>query len=392
MRLIHTADWHLGHELHGFDREAEHDAFLTWLRALLRARTVDALIVAGDIYDSVNPPVPVQRRLFAFLAGALAENPSLSIVLIGGNHDSGTRLELPQPLLDSGRCAIIGTMPRSGGAAAPEATLVPLPGAVCAAIPFLRPGDIGGGGVDGGDIAAMYARAAEAADPSLPLIMMGHLHLAGGEVSELSERRIVMGGEEAVAATVFPARARYVALGHLHRPQQISGPTLIRYAGAPFPLSATERLYHHSVALVEIGNGPAQVELIEIPRPVPLLRAPPSGALELEDLEAALLALEIPHSPLGAPYLEIAVRLSGPQPGLRGRIETALAGKAVRLVRIERVAEGLAEGMVGVAGSGIALGDLTPPDVFARRHRELYGTEPAEDLLTAFHTLWGAVI
>src|SRR3989338_5150952 len=148
MRVIHTSDWHLGQELHGFDRSAEHDTFLDWLASQLNKLDADALIVTGDIYDTVNPPIPAQQRLYQLLRRALTENPSLQIVLIGGNHDSAARLELPKHLLDADRIHVIGGMPRHDGQAIPARTLIELrdktgtPCAVCAAVPYLRPGDL----------------------------------------------------------------------------------------------------------------------------------------------------------------------------------------------------------------------------------------------------------
>lgn len=148
MRLIHTSDWHLGQELHGFDRGSEHDAFLDWLACQLVDLRAYGLIVTGDVYDTVNPPISAQQRLYRFVRRVLAENPSLQIVLIGGNHDSAARLELPKYLLDAERVHVIGGMPRQNGRSGAASTLISLrdetgrPCAVCAAVPYLRPGDL----------------------------------------------------------------------------------------------------------------------------------------------------------------------------------------------------------------------------------------------------------
>ncbi|WP_159712167.1 metallophosphoesterase family protein, partial [Geminicoccus flavidas] len=99
MRLIHTSDWHLGHEILGFDRGPEHDHFLDWLKQQVTALAADVLLVTGDLYDTVNPSTAAQSRLYEFLASLLRDVPGLQIVLTGGNHDSAARLELPCPLL-----------------------------------------------------------------------------------------------------------------------------------------------------------------------------------------------------------------------------------------------------------------------------------------------------
>src|SRR5262245_13971972 len=235
MRIIHTSDWHLGHELHGFDRGIEHDEFLDWLVGQLTELDADALIVTGDVYDTVNPPIPAQQRLYQFVKRVLTASPNLQIVLIGGNHDSGARLELPKHLLDSDRVHLVGSMPRYEGRPVASRTLIQLrdkngnPGAVCAAVPYLRPGDLPTVGNGDSALRTLYReviKLAEAMRGHVPLIVTGHLHMSGGKISELSERRIVIGGEEAVSSDIFPASVTYAALGHLHKPQFVSGQTV----------------------------------------------------------------------------------------------------------------------------------------------------------------------
>ncbi len=263
MRVIHTSDWHLGQELHGFDRGVEHDAFLDWLAGQLIELDADALIVTGDVYDTVNPPILAQQRLYQFVKRALATCPHLQIVLIGGNHDSAARLELPRHLLDADRVHLIGGMLRATSQPSASRIFITMrdktgtPGAVCAAVPYLRPGDLPLQGDSESPIKSLYRQVIDTAHGirgNLPLIVTGHLHMSGGAVSALSERRIVIGGEEAVSTDIFPASVAYVALGHLHKPQLISGQTVIRYAGSPFPMSVAETDYHHSIVVVDLDG------------------------------------------------------------------------------------------------------------------------------------------
>ena len=93
MRLIHTSDWHLGQTLHGQDRDYEHAQFLAWLLDQLVAHRADALLIAGDVFDTVNPPLKAQERLYDFIVRAHEKLPQLDIVMIAGNHDSGGRIE-----------------------------------------------------------------------------------------------------------------------------------------------------------------------------------------------------------------------------------------------------------------------------------------------------------
>lgn len=395
MRVIHTSDWHLGHELHGFDRGVEHDAFLDWLASQLVELDADALVVTGDVYDTVNPPIPAQQRLYQFLRRALTECPHLQIVLIGGNHDSAARLELPKHLLDADRVHLIGGMPRQDGQPVAARTLIELrdktrtPCAVCAAVPYLRPGDLPTVGEGESSLKALYRGIVEAANAvreDLPLIVTGHLHMSGGAVSELSERRIVIGGEEAVSSDIFPASVAYVALGHLHKPQSVSGQTTIRYAGSPFPMSVAEKDYPHSIVVIDLDKtGGMKTGLVRTPRSVAFYRVPTVGAATLDIVEDELRRIEIDDpGEYRRPYLEVAVQLDEAEPELRQRIEAALEGKPIRLTRIVRQTEGQGGALADAVEGDTALDALDPAHVFAHRHAEEYGVEPPDDLKRAF--------
>lgn len=395
MRVIHTSDWHLGQELHGFDRGVEQDTFLDWLASQLITLDADALIVTGDVYDTVNPAVQAQQRLYQFLRRALAETPSLQIVLIGGNHDSAARLELPKHLLDANRIHLIGGMPRHDGRTMSARTLIELrdktgtPCAVCAAVPYLRPGDLPTVGAAESPLKALYREVIEAANAvreGLPLIVTGHLHISGGTVSELSERRIIIGGEEAVASDIFPSSVAYVALGHLHKPQSISGQTVIRYAGSPFPMSVAEKVYQHSIVVIDFDKtGGMKTDLVQTPRPIAFYRVPTMGAAPLDIVEDELRRLELDDPGEHCrPFLEVAVQLDGAEPELRQRIEAALEGKPVRLTRIVRQTEGQGGTLADALEGDTALDELEPAHVFAHRHAEEYGVEPPGDLKRAF--------
>jgi exonuclease SbcD len=321
--------------------------------------------------------------------------PQLQITLIAGNHDSAARLELPKPLLDAQRVHLIGAMPRATSRATASRIVISLrdrsgtPSAVCAAVPYLRPGDLPL--IEGTEnpLRALYRQVIDTAHNmhgDLPLIVTGHLHLSGGAISALSERRIVIGGEEAVSAEIFPASVAYVALGHLHKPQMVAGQTLIRYAGSPFPMSVAETHYQHSIVVIDLdGTDQVQTTLLMTPRPVTFIRVPHDGADPLDMVEDALRGLMLDD--LGEqhrPFLEIAVRLDGAEPDLRRRIDRALEGKPVRLTRIVRQALGPGGTLADSIEGGTMLEALEPAQVFARRHQEVYGVDPPADLQQAF--------
>ncbi|WP_347303615.1 exonuclease SbcCD subunit D C-terminal domain-containing protein [Croceibacterium sp. TMG7-5b_MA50] len=397
VRLLHTSDWHLGHELMGHGRGAEHDAFLAWLLDTLEEARADCLLVTGDIYDVANPPVAAMQRLFRFVAQARARCPRLQIVMIGGNHDSALKIDLPGALVDE-RVRFVGALPRTLSAPdrRPDCERICLPlanadgetAAWLAAVPFCRPGDLGPGGLP--QLYAKIAADAVTRARGLPLVLSGHLHVVEGAVSELSERRIHVGGEEAQATSLFGADAAYVALGHLHRPQTIAGPGAapIRYAGSPFPLSATERDYRHSVTLVTLHPAGAEIEELPIPRPVPFLKVPAgAAAAPLDAVIAELLALDIvAGDPETQPFLEVAVLVDGPEPRLQADVLAALQGKPVRLTRIHRLARN-DSGPAALAAREQELADLTPEAVFAELHRRTHGGEPADALARAFAAL-----
>lgn len=251
MRLFHTSDWHLGQNLHGQERDFEHACFLNWLLARLADRKPDVLLIAGDIFDTVNPPVKAQERLYDFIVNAHEQQPLLTIVMIAGNHDSGSRIELPAPLMRRLRTHALGrVMWLDDGVLDAERLLLPLPDANgdikawCLALPFLRPAEVTGPTL-GDDYLRGIGRVHElliaAADlkrqPGQALIAISHAHMAGGSVSEDSERSLIIGNAEALPASLFGPSITYVALGHLHKPQRVNGEERIRYSGSPIPLS-----------------------------------------------------------------------------------------------------------------------------------------------------------
>ncbi len=396
MRLLHTADWHLGQTLHGEAREFEHDRFLEWLGTLLVERAVDVLAIAGDVFDGQNPPVSAQRLLYQFLARARRLRPELAVVIIAGNHDSGGRLEAPSPLLEELGVRVVGGLRRGAdGALDVERLLVPLAGGGwCAAIPYLRPGDLPALAGDEPEIAGVRAvheeifaalRARRASDQ--PVIALGHCYMAGGQVSDLSERKILRGNLHALPVELFPADIDYVALGHLHRAQSVGGREAVRYSGSPLPLALDEAGYHHQVVLVEFQAGRlAGWQAVPVPRFVEILRlAAPSA----EAVPALLAAL--PEAVAGDgggraawPLLELTVRLDQPAPGLRARVEEAVANKAVRLVRLALESGGHGRAL---AGPAVPLSVLAPEEVFRRCWARGLRSEPSPAHLAAFHDL-----
>lgn len=408
MRLLHTSDWHLGQALHSYDRSYEHQQFLDWLLDTLVAERVDALLIAGDIFDTANPSSSAQKQLYRFLQQARRRLPALDIVVIAGNHDSPGRLEAPGPLLEDHGTTVIGHVLRGpDGAIDIERMVVPLrdaAGAIaawCLAIPFLRPGDVPRADADAdadadpylAGIARLYRQAYALADgkrtAGQAIVAMGHCHMVDGQASLDSERRIVIGGTEALPAAVFDGGIAYTALGHLHLAQRVGGKDHRRYCGSPLPLSFAEVGYRHQVLRIDLVDSAAQVEGIDVPRAVELLRIPATP----QPLDAVLLALaeldlrELPRE--RQPFLEVRVLLDGPEPGLRARIESALDGKPVRLAKIEPTRKHQAGSGDGfqAALSLEQLAQLQPDDIFKRLYAQRFGDAAPDDQLAAFAEL-----
>jgi len=404
VKVLHTADWHLGHTLHDQNRDVEQQIFLGWLLDILDTEAADALLICGDIFDSANPPASAQALWYRFLASARTRLPRLDIIAVGGNHDSSARLDAPHPLLDEFGIRVVGGLPRTSDGEVPwERLAIPLTdhdGSVAAwvaAVPYLRPIDLPAA-PDSADpliagVGQLYADALAAArsccQPGQALLVTGHCYTTGGIISELSERKILGGNQHALPADIFPADVTYVALGHLHLAQRVGRDDRIRYSGAPLPLSLAETSYHHQVCLVTFAGGHLDgVREIPVPRPVELLRVPAAGALPLADLARHLRELPLNGAlPFERwPYLEVAVRLDQPEPGLRRTLDEVLNGRPVRLVKITPSYAGRESDPYSVP-VGTGLGDLTPEEVFCRRYRDSFEGDPPPDYLAAFHDL-----
>lgn len=399
MKILHTADWHLGHQLHGHDRRFEHDAFLDWLSDTLKAREIDALLVAGDLFDTANPPASAWQQLYRFLARLRAELPHLNMVLIGGNHDSPSKLDAPHELLRAFDLHLVGSISRdSEGKLETDRLLVPLQdregkiAAWCAAVPFLRSSDLRVESLEEGQdrliegVRQVYAevltegraRCGEA----LPLIAMGHAYLAAGQLSELSERRVLGGNQHALPAELF-AGADYTALGHLHLAQ--SPAEGVHYSGSPLPLSLAEANYNHQVLEVTFAEGKLTgLERIPVPRAVEMIRLPQST---LDDALNAIASLELPACPQEAqPFLEVRLLLPKPEARIRERILAAIADKPVRLARISTQYQGSGEGLAD-GRERRRLDELSPTEVFRLCYQRQFEGEPEAKLVASFEEI-----
>lgn len=399
MRLLHTADWHLGATLGVVSRDAEHRLFLNRLLDVLESERVDALLIAGDVFDAANPPATAQRLYYDFLAGCRARLPNLDVVVIGGNHDSAGRLDAPADLLSAFNVRVVGGVPRRDDQSLDvERLLAPLTDAAgeiaawCVAMPFIRPFDAGAAEDFIRGVTALYdagfAAARQKRRPGQALVAMGHAFMVGGAVSD-TERAIQRGNLDALPAELFPADVAYVALGHLHKAQSVAGREHVRYSGSPLPLSVTERNYAHQVVLVDVdGERAARITPLHIPRARQLRRIPEHGAGTLREILEALR--QLPPQPDGdgflPPLVEVHVRLDQPQPTLKADIDEAVRDKAVEIVAIQ-VAYPQRSDAAPTDAPHQSLRDMQPSEVFRRCYQAKYDDEPPPALRDAFQKL-----
>lgn len=384
MRVLHTADWHLGqHFLTGQERLTEQQAFLNWLLETVQTHGVDALVIAGDVFDTTSPSHAAQELYYTFLV-KMQGTSCRDIVVVGGNHDSPTLLNASRQLLRQLRIHVVGGVPTD-----PAEQVLSLTGAdgktglVVCAVPFLRDRDIrlavAGETPDERQlrirqsIAEHYAALADSAavrglrEQDIPVLATGHLYAAGGEAREGAERDVHIGGLGLVGAEHFPAAFDYVALGHLHRPQVVGGREHIRYSGSPVPLSFTEADDRQQVLLLEFkGAGtPSITSLL-----VPVARRLQRFHGTLEEVEADILGFDNTAFQLVA-WADVLVHSDEAPAEVQRRIQAALQLQkdkvlAPRGVRHQRATE--APDLAAEAAAPLALlHELTVEEVFSRR-------------------------
>jgi exonuclease SbcD len=292
MRVLHVSDLHLGRELLGVSRQREHEALVAELVALAEARAVDLTVVAGDVFDTVNPPAWAEDAFYALVDG-LAAGGRRAVVVVAGNHDNAVRLAAAQPLAARAGiwlCGDLDATPRAftrpGYAQleslGPGAALVTSADGerrvAVGALPFLSEArlvrlqrvEVADESVDRDAYAEALARAFAARKACLPEgvphLFVGHLWVSGGTAAE-SERVYRIGGLSDLRAGDLPS-ADYLALGHLHRPQSIAGapgPGPVVYSGSPLAWSVSETGHQKRVVLVELRRpGETHVESVPV--------------------------------------------------------------------------------------------------------------------------------
>lgn len=379
MKILHTSDWHLGRTLYSRRRYDEFEAFLDWLITTITEHEVEALLVAGDIFDTCTPSNRAQALYYDFLC-RVAGSGCRHVVVIAGNHDSPTFLNAPRALLKALQVHVVGSICENpadevlvlkDGAGQPELI-------VCA-VPYLRDRDVraaaAGESIDDKErkllegIRAHYAEVVALAEqmraslaPAVPLVGMGHLFTAGGQTIEGDGvRELYVGSLAHVTAGIFPDSLDYLALGHLHVPQKVGGSEVRRYSGSPLPMGFGEAQQQKSVCLVSFVQGVDRPQATVTLLPVPVLQPLARLRGDWKDLAQRIEALKKKDANT---WLEIIYTGELISSDLREQLDAAVADSRLEILRVKN--QRVTDRALAQIADDETLDDLSVDDVFDR--------------------------
>ena len=375
LKLLHTSDWHIGRTLYGRKRYEEFEAFMSWLAETIQQNEIDALLVAGDVFDTSAPSNRAQELYYRFLC-RVAASSCRHVVVVAGNHDSPSFLNAPKELLKALDVHVVGSSTSS-----PEDEVLVLcneqdaPELIVCAVPYLRDRDIrvaeAGESVEDKErkliegirthyaaVAALAEQKREELGVDIPIVGTGHLFTAGGQtVDGDGVRELYVGSLAHVTAGIFPACFNYLALGHLHVPQKVNGSETIRYSGSPLPMGFGEAKQQKSVCQVELHSTAASVQLIDVPIFQKLERV--KG--DWEGISNRIIELSATDS---QGWLEVIYDGTEVIGDLRERLEAAISGTQMEILRIKN--NRIIERVLGQIHEEETLDDLNVNDVFER--------------------------
>jgi len=270
MRILHTADWHLGRSLEGRSRLTEQAQFLDELVKIVEEEKIDVVLMAGDAFDTVNPPAAAEQLFYESIS-RLSNGGNRPVSIIAGNHDNPDRLSAASPLAQGQGIQLLG-LPTMDV----QTIYVPTTNETLklAALPYPSESRLAEVLSDSHEelllrdkydqrIQGIFQEMSKSFTPETINMAMSHIYVTGGSSTD-SERPIEVGGAYTVAATSLPEAAQYVALGHLHRPQMVSrANTVARYSGSPLAYSFSEAGYAKSVTILDAKPG-QEIEMSEV--------------------------------------------------------------------------------------------------------------------------------
>ena len=375
MKFLHSGDWHLGKTLRAQSRRDEYEAALNEVLEIARREQVDCLLMAGDVFDSTTPPPEAEELLFGFLRELFGAG--IPAVIIGGNHDHPKRLAAVSRVLELVNIHLRAeaVVPESGGH-------VRVPShdgseaATIAVLPWVHERDVvRWESLLGREshqeyaqtVAEMAAHLTDAFPTDTVNILLSHMMVDGAQVGG-GERELHLGAVYAVKPQALPTNLHYIALGHLHRAQEMRRSPPAYYAGSLLQLDFGERGQEKSVVIVEAHPGrPAHVETV-----------PLSAGRRLRDLEGSLPELQAQAADVGDDYLRVRVHLDGPVPGLTRQVRELLPN-ALEVVPVYPERER--------TESADRLRNLSPEQMLADYHQATYGSPVPAAVLDLFRSL-----
>ncbi len=382
MKILHTADWHIGRTLYGKKRYDETSAFLDWLVNTIRDHRVDVLLVAGDVFDTTTPSNRAQALYYETLP-RVAEAGCRHVVVTAGNHDSPSFLTAPRDLLKALNVHVVGSASTDPADevivlsdTAGHAELI-----VCA-VPYLRDRDIRV--VEAGEriedkehkllagirehyalVGAYAEQVRERLARPVPVVGMGHLFTAGGQtVTGDGVRELYVGSLAHVTSSVFPACFSYTALGHLHVPQTVGGSDVIRYSGSPIPMGFGEAGQTKTVCLIEYepdaGTDEAASPTVHSVN-IPVFQAIAEITGDWKHISQRIDEYRRQGT---AVWLEITYEGTEITGDLRDRLEQAIAGTRLEILRVRNTR--ITDRVLGAMREDEHLEELDLYDVFER--------------------------
>ena len=392
MRIIHTSDWHLGQYFYGKSRANEHQQFLNWLLNQVKKHNVDAIIVAGDIFDTATPPSYARQMYFNFISEI--QSLDCHLVILAGNHDSVSMLAESKELLGALSTRVIANVSdlENNDNLAEQVFILKdskkEPKAVICAVPFIRPRDVikSQQGQSASDKSlslqqaivnhyqSLFEHAQQLVKESnleLPIIATGHLTALGVTTSD-SVRDIYIGTLEALPSNAFPP-ADYIALGHIHRSQRVGKTEHIRYCGSPIALSFDEAKQDKRVLLVDFENNKlSSVTDIIVPCFQPLAMIKTSLHKLSQAVETLLKELKFSLEDSKKLWLDIELVDSDRLSDLQPRIEALVADFPVEILLVRR-AKQVRQQLIQEQQDNSTLSELTLDEVFSSRlQQEVY--------------------
>ncbi|NEV93539.1 exonuclease subunit SbcD [Psychroflexus sp. YR1-1] len=394
MKILHTADWHIGKRLHKTDLAHDFDLFINWLCDYLRAHPVDVLLISGDVFDFSNPSSESRSQYYKTLIKL--KKFDFKIIITGGNHDSPSVLDAPRDILNELDIHVISQMPEQF-----EDCLIPIPSEdqaelVVAAIPYLRSRNLqrqfdaenyeNKQEAVKESIAFHFQETAKLAKdnyPDIPLIGMGHLFATGASVSE-SERDIQIGNLAGLEVSHFGNAYDYMALGHIHKPQRLSAETPIFYSGSPIPLSFSERANEKRILILDTETS-FEPESVSIPkfRDLVLIK----GNLEEIKEKLELIKNEYPLKTLIEVEL-IEAEFSATKTYELEQVIEAFNTTNCEIVKHKVTFKNTSDVERGVSSAENQVSDFTPKEVFQKRLEGLDETKETKlELFSAFEDI-----